>query len=51
MNEKKLKEAIANALPYNTNCPQKKAKVDWKREKLFTQIMEIYANRNNTTQG
>jgi hypothetical protein len=37
------------AIPYNSNCPQKKAFINYKREKLITKIIE-YASRCDKTQ-
>ena len=36
-----LNEWVAQQLPYNTNCPQKKAKIDWQRERLITKIKQL----------
>lgn len=49
--ERQIKEAINQALPYNSNCPLKKLKVDWQREKLFNRIIQIINDRNNQPSG
>lgn len=46
---RELTELAAWAIPYTSNCPQKKSKVDYRREKLIHKIKE-YADRNNRTQ-
>ncbi len=47
MIDKELKILAEWAIPYNSNCPQKKARIDYRRERLIEKIKIIYANTNS----